>query len=108
MRSSATSDSTFATPASKARYSAIARSRPSAVDIEWKSCAKPLLHMPPLRPEAAPATRPASRTTTLAPFFASASAADSPVKPAPTTTTSASPAGGPLAADVNGGAVSSQ
>src|SRR5258708_5286295 len=52
--------------------------------------------------------RPASKTATDALRRASASAAESPVKPPPTMATSTREGGGPSAAPAKGGAVSSQ
>ena len=56
-----------------------------------------------LGPEAAPAMRPASNSTTLAPPRASSSAADSPVKPPPITATSHSPSARQRSPPANGG-----
>jgi hypothetical protein len=50
----------------------------------------PVQIWPPLRPEAPQATVPWSSSATVKPRALSSSAADSPVKPAPTTATSAS------------------
>ena len=52
---------------------------------------RPVVAIPPLRPEAPKATVSRSKTATLAPLRARCRAADSPVSPAPTTATSTSP-----------------
>src|SRR5688572_26801813 len=52
---------------------------------------RPVVAIPPFRPDAPKATVSRSRTCTLAPLRARCSAADKPVRPAPTTATSTWP-----------------
>ncbi len=77
-------------------------SAPKSASIWSGSNFSPGLTCPPLRPDAPHPTSLASSTRTSTPFSAKCSAADSPVNPAPTTTTSAraSPANGGVSGPV--------
>ena len=66
-----------------------ASGRPYRVMALPRPMARPVVAIPPLRPEAPQPTVCESSTTTRAPCWAASRAADRPVKPAPTTAMSA-------------------
>ena len=67
-----------------------ARVAPYRLTAVLKLMAKPVVAIPPLRPDAPQPTVWRSKTATLAPCLANSRAADSPVNPAPMIATSTS------------------
>ena len=108
MRSSATIDSTFATPASNARYSVFARSRPSAVDERVEVLGEAVVAHAAIASRGVAGDAPRLQHHDPRSLLGERKRRRQPGESGADDDDIRVALGGPLAADVNGGAVSSQ